>query len=58
MKKSATKTFGILTSGGDCPGLNAAIRGVAKAAYGIFDMKIIGINMPLASIRHMLKPVT
>ena len=26
-------TFGILTSGGDCPGLNAAIRGVAKAAY-------------------------
>ncbi len=26
------KTIGILTSGGDCPGLNAAIRGVAKAA--------------------------
>lgn len=44
MKKSATKTFGILTSGGDCPGLNAAIRGVAKAAYGTFGMKIVGIN--------------
>ena len=27
------RRIGILTSGGDCPGLNAAIRGVAKAAY-------------------------
>lgn len=44
LKKSATKTFGILTSGGDCPGLNAAIRGVAKATMGIYDMNIIGIN--------------
>ena len=26
------KRIGILTSGGDCPGLNAAIRGVARAA--------------------------
>lgn len=44
MKSSATNTVGILTSGGDCPGLNAAIRGVAKAAYGIYGMEIIGIN--------------
>jgi 6-phosphofructokinase 1 len=44
MGKSATKTFGILTSGGDCPGLNAAIRGVAKAAYGRYNMNIIGIS--------------
>ena len=43
MKKNATKTFGILTSGGDCPGLNAAIRGVAKAAYGIYGMNAMGI---------------
>ncbi|MDP4092970.1 MAG: ATP-dependent 6-phosphofructokinase [Bacillota bacterium] len=43
MAKAATKTFGILTSGGDCPGLNAAIRGVAKAAYGIYGMKAMGI---------------
>ena len=28
---------GILTSGGDCQGLNAAIRGVAKALYEAFD---------------------
>src|SRR3954471_15678595 len=28
------KRIGILTAGGDCPGLNAAIRGVGKAALG------------------------
>lgn len=27
------KRIGILTSGGDCPGLNATLRGVAKALY-------------------------
>ena len=37
--------IGILTSGGDCPGLNAAIRGVAKASYEMFeDIKIYGIE--------------
>lgn len=37
---------GILTSGGDCQGLNAAIRGVAKALYGHFGndgIEIYGI---------------
>ena len=36
---------GILTSGGDCPGLNATIRGVAKALYHRMGDKveIIGI---------------
>ncbi len=38
------KRIGILTSGGDCPGLNAAIRGVAKASYGMLDCDIIGIE--------------
>ena len=38
-----TKTVGILTSGGDCPGLNAAIRGVAKAALQQ-GSKVIGIQ--------------
>src|SRR5688572_9179027 len=28
----ANKRIGILTAGGDCPGLNAVIRGVVKAA--------------------------
>lgn len=44
MISSKTKTFGILTSGGDCPGLNAAIRGVAKAAFGMYGMNIMGIR--------------
>lgn len=41
--KSVTKTFGILTSGGDCPGLNAAIRGVCRAAHDKYNMTVIGI---------------
>ncbi len=39
------KRIGILTSGGDCQGLNPAIRGVAKALYEAFgDVKIYGIK--------------
>ncbi|MDR3167839.1 MAG: 6-phosphofructokinase, partial [Treponema sp.] len=38
IRNSATKTFGILTAGGDCPGLNAAIRGVCRAAYDRYGM--------------------
>ena len=38
------RRIGILTSGGDCPGLNAAIRGVARASYEMFDCEIIGIH--------------
>ncbi len=37
-----TKHIGILTAGGDAPGLNAAIRGVGKAAQGHYGMKMIG----------------
>lgn len=39
-----TKHIGILTSGGDCPGLNAAIRGIGKAAQGAFNMQVIGLR--------------
>ncbi len=34
--------IGILTSGGDCPGLNAAIRGLGKAAREHYGMQVIG----------------
>jgi 6-phosphofructokinase 1 len=37
----ANKVIGILTAGGDCPGLNAAIRGVGKAALSL-GMQVIG----------------
>ena len=37
----ANKMIGVLTSGGDCPGLNAAIRGVGKAALSL-GFQVIG----------------
>lgn len=39
-----SKYIGILTAGGDSPGLNAAIRGVGKAAMGHYGMHIIGFR--------------
>lgn len=38
------KYIGVLTSGGDCPGLNAAIRGVGKAARDCYGMEVIGFK--------------
>lgn len=35
--------IGILTSGGDCPGINATIRGVCKAAINYYGMEVVGI---------------
>jgi len=39
---SKSKNIGILTAGGDCPGLNAAIRGIAKAARDTHGMTVVG----------------
>ena len=33
--------IGLLTSGGDCPGLNAAIR-VGKTAIRVYGMEVVG----------------
>ena len=44
MANSKIKRIGILTAGGDSPGLNAAIRGVGKAALGFYGMEIIGFR--------------
>ncbi len=43
---AATKgmRIGILTAGGDCPGINAAIRGVGKTAIVEYGMEVIGIS--------------
>jgi phosphofructokinase-like protein len=35
--------IGILTGGGDCPGLNAVIRSIAKPAMAHFNSTVIGI---------------
>ncbi len=37
------KRMGILTGGGDCPGLNAAIRATAKAAFKM-DYEVLGFR--------------
>ena len=37
------KRIGVLTGGGDCPGLNAVIRAVAKAAMG-GGIEVLGIE--------------
>lgn len=39
-----SKHIGILTAGGDSPGLNAAIRGLGKAAMGTYGMDVIGFR--------------
>lgn len=38
------KQIGILTGGGDAPGLNAVIRAVVRTAVGEFGHKVIGIE--------------
>jgi 6-phosphofructokinase 1 len=43
-RKVDFKRVGILTGGGDCPGLNAVLRAVAKTAIINYGWEIIGIN--------------
>ena len=39
-----SKHIGVLTTGGDSPGINAALRGLGKAAYNQFDMRLLGFQ--------------
>jgi 6-phosphofructokinase len=42
--------FGILTGGGDCPGLNAVIRGVVRAGVNRHGHHIIGLRYGWAGV--------
>lgn len=43
MKKKEIRTIGVLTSGGDAPGMNAAIRAVVRTgAY--YGLKVVGVK--------------
>lgn len=42
--KENIKTIGILTSGGDAPGLNAAIRALCIAGKNKYGMKFVGVR--------------
>jgi phosphofructokinase-like protein len=38
------KRIGVLTGGGDCPGLNAVLRAVAKTAMYTYDYEVLGFK--------------
>ena len=44
MEAQRVKRIGVLTGGGDCPGLNAVIRAVVKTAVNVFGMEVLGIR--------------
>lgn len=41
---SEIKRIGVMTAGGDCPGLNAVIRAVTKTAIQKYGLKVMGIK--------------
>jgi len=55
-----SKTIGILTGGGDCPGLNAVIRGVVKSAIIRHGWRVIGIEDGFEGLLNptLCKPLT
>lgn len=44
MTAHCIRCIGVLTGGGDCPGLNAVIRAVVKTAIGRYGWEVIGIE--------------
>ena len=44
--------LGILTGGGDCPGLNAAIRAVTRRSIDTYDSSVVGIHNGWAGLIH------
>jgi len=42
--QNSVKRLGILTGGGDCPGLNAVIRAVAKTSFNRYGLDVAGIT--------------
>ncbi len=41
---SEIKRIGVMTAGGDCPGLNAVIRAVTKTAIQKYGLEVVGIK--------------
>ena len=55
---SAIKKIGVLTGGGDCPGLNAAIRAVTKTAIFEHGIEVVGIEDAFQGVvEHRMKPL-
>ena len=43
-RRKPVRRIGVLTGGGDCPGLNAVIRAVAKTAMKVHGIEVMGIR--------------
>jgi len=56
---STLKRIGVLTGGGDCPGLNAVIRAVAKTAMNVYHLEVYGIEDGfLGLIQNRMRPLS
>ena len=56
---SKIKTIAVMTGGGDCPGLNAVIRAVTKAAISKYGIKVWGVEDGyLGLIEKRLRPLS
>jgi len=59
MSAKDIKRIGVLTGGGDCPGLNAVIRAVVKSALSVHDLEVFGIEDGfLGLIENRMHPLT
>ncbi len=55
---ASIKRIGLLTGGGDCPGLNAVIRAVTKSAIHRFNLEVIGVEDGfLGLIQNRMRPL-
>ena len=53
------KRIGVLTGGGDCPGLNAVIRAVTKTAIWKHGLEVVGIEDGFQGlIEDRVRPLT
>ena len=53
------KKIGVLTGGGDCPGLNAVIRAVVKRALDTYNLQVLGIIEGWAGlVKGRVEPLT
>ncbi len=59
MSPSKIDRVGVLTGGGDCPGLNAVIRAVAKTAMLQYGIEVMGIEDGfLGLVENRVRPLT
>jgi len=55
---SKIQRIGVLTGGGDCPGLNAVIRAVTKSALHRYKLEVIGVEDGfLGLIQNRMRPL-